>query len=234
MNTSVFLWRKGNIVSLIDQFEVQFNELSNFELVDGSLAEIQPVELAGMLNQEINRAINEIGLNAKLVGFNIYLSSHDFIRLEKYKNLIIDGLENLINKTGELKRIENLSQVEINILKDSSLSTGVMKCVPQVELIEQITENIKTYILEIGGMKKQLEERTYVLGRGTDVDIQINDSGISRKHLSIEVSESIFIKDLNSTNGTFINDEKITEFNTKDDVTFKIGTSEIKIYRDLI
>ena len=221
-------------MSLIDQFEVQFNELSNFELVDGSLAEIQPVELAGMLNQEINRALNEIGSNAKLVGFNIYLSSHDFVRLEKYKNLIIDGLVNLINKTAELKRIEILSQVDVRILKDSSLNTGVMKCVPQVELLEQISEKIKTYILEIGGMKKQLEERTYVLGRGTDVDIQINDSGISRKHLSIEVSESIFIKDLNSTNGTFVNGEKITEFNTKDEVNFKLGTSEIKIYRDLI
>lgn len=221
-------------MSLIDQFEVQFNELSNFELVDGSLAEIQPVELAGMLNQEINRALNEIGSNAKLVGFNIYLSSHDFVRLEKYKNLIIDGLVNLINKTAELKRIEILSQVDVRILKDSSLNTGVMKCVPQVELLEQISEKIKTYILEIGGMKKQLEERTYVLGRGTDVDIQINDSGISRKHLSIEVSESIFIKDLNSTNGTFVNGEKITEFNTEDEVTFKLGTSEIKIYRDLI
>ena len=132
-------------MSLIDQFEVQFNELSNFELVDGSLAEIQPVELAGMLNQEINRALNEIGSNAKLVGFNIYLSSHDFVRLEKYKNLIIDGLVNLINKTAELKRIEILSQVDVRILKDSSLNTGVMKCVPQVELLEQISEKIKTY-----------------------------------------------------------------------------------------
>ena len=221
-------------MSLIDQFEVQFNELSNFELVDGSLLEIQPVELAGMLNQEINRSINEIGINTKLVGFNIYLSNHDFTRLEKYKNLIIDGLVNLIDKTVELKRIENLNSVEVRILKDSSLSTGVVKCIPIVEELEQISETIKSYILEIGGMKKQLEKRTYVLGRGTDVDIQINDSGISRKHLSIEVSESIFIKDLNSTNGTFINGEKITEFNTVDEVTFKIGTSEIKIYRDLI
>ena len=221
-------------MSLIDQFEVQFNELSNFELVDGSLSEIQPVELAGMLNQEINRAINEIGLNAQLVGFNIYLSNHDFTRLEKYKNLIIDGLLNLVDKTAELKRIENLGQVEVNILKDSSLSTGVMKCVPLVEDLVQVNETIKAYILEIGGMKKQLEERLYVLGRGTDVDIQINDSGISRKHLSIEISESISIKDLNSTNGTFINGERIIEYFAEDEVTFKIGTSEIKIYRDLI
>jgi hypothetical protein len=221
-------------LSLIDQFEVQFNELSNFELVDGSLSEIQPVELAGMLNQEMNRAISQIGLNAQLVGFNIYLSNHDFTRLEKYRNLIIDGLLNLVDKTAELKRIENLGHVEVNILKDSSLSTGVMKCIPLVEALVQVSETIKAYILEIGGMKKQLEERLYVLGRGTDVDIQINDSGISRKHLSIEISESISIKDLNSTNGTFVNGERIIEYFADDEVTFKIGTSEIKIYRDLI
>ena len=35
-------------MSLIDQFEVQFNELSNSEILEGSLDEIQPVELAGV------------------------------------------------------------------------------------------------------------------------------------------------------------------------------------------
>jgi hypothetical protein len=38
-------------MSLIDQFEVQFNELSNSEILEGSLDEIQPVELAGVLQQ---------------------------------------------------------------------------------------------------------------------------------------------------------------------------------------
>ena len=38
-------------MSLLDQFEVQFNELSNGEIIDGELSELQPVELAGIVNK---------------------------------------------------------------------------------------------------------------------------------------------------------------------------------------
>ena len=221
-------------MSLIDQFEVQFNELSNFELSDGSLSEVQPVELAGMINQEINRVINQIDSNTFLTGFEIFLSNHDYARLEKYKTLLTDGLLDLVNKTAELKRIENFKNLNITINKDNSLNTGIIKCIPIVEIVPtlNITEDI--FFLEINGMKKQLGEQKYVIGRGTDVDIQLNDSGVSRKHLEIEITDLINIKDLNSTNGTFINGEKITEHTATDEIVFKIGTSEIKIYRDQI
>jgi hypothetical protein len=221
-------------LSLIDQFEVQFNELSNFELSDGSLSEVQPVELAGMLNQEINRVVNQIDSNALITHFNIYLSSHDYTRLEKYKSLIIDGLLDLVNKTAELKRIEIFNNLTITTNKDSALNTGIIKCIPVIEIIPDLNINQYVFFLEIAGMKKQLDEKTYIIGRGTDVDIQLNDSGVSRKHVEIEINDFIYIKDLNSTNGTFINGEKIDEHSANDEVVFKIGASEIKIYRDQI
>ena len=83
-------------------------------------------------------------------------------------------------------------------------------------------------------MKRELENNIYVIGRGTEADIQINDSGISRKHVSIEIGEIIILKDLNSTNGTFINDERVTEFIHEDKIIFKAGSSEIKVYRENI
>ena len=46
-------------MSLLDQFEVQFNELSHGAISDGDLSELQPVELAGIINQEIIRIQNE-------------------------------------------------------------------------------------------------------------------------------------------------------------------------------
>lgn len=55
------------------------------------------------------------------------------------------------------------------------------------------------------------------IGRGTDCDIQVVAEGVSRKHLRIFLDEtSIMIEDLGSSNGTFINDQKITkqEFTT--------------------
>jgi hypothetical protein len=226
-------------VSLLDQFEVQFNELSNGEIVDGELSELQPVELAGIVNQEISRIQNELSPSEKVEKISISLSSHDYKRLSKFETLLKDGLENLIRKSGELKRIDSIVKTKIEIIKDSTLEQGVAKSVPLISFespleifTEEYTEVItqtKTYILDINGLKKDLVPGTYTLGRGTEVDIQIHDPGISRKHLSITVDEKVIVTDLNSTNGTFLGTERVQELIVEDTITFRVGVTEIKI-----
>jgi hypothetical protein len=226
-------------LSLLDQFEVQFNELSNGEIIDGELSELQPVELAGIVNQEISRIQNELSPSEKVEKISISLSSHDYKRLSKFETLLKDGLEDLIRKSGELKRIESIAKTKIEIIKDSSLEQGVAKSVPIISFespleifTEEYTEVItqtKTYILDINGLKKDLVPGTYTLGRGTEVDIQIHDPGISRKHLSITVDDKVIVTDLNSTNGTFLGTERVQELIVEDTITFRVGVTEIKI-----
>ena len=226
-------------MSLLDQFEVQFNELSNGEIIDGELSELQPVELAGIVNQEISRIQNELSPSEKVEKISILLSSHDYKRLSKFETLLKDGLEHLIRKSGELKRIDSIAKTKIEIIKDSSLEQGVAKSVPLISFespleifTEDYTEVItqsKTYILDINGLKRDLAPGTYTLGRGTEVDIQIHDPGISRKHLSITVDKKVVVKDLNSTNGTFLGTERVQELIVEDTITFRVGVTEIKI-----
>jgi len=53
---------------------------------------------------------------------------------------------------------------------------------------------------------------TYVVGRAVTSDIPIFDPTISRRHAELQVSNgSVLLKDLGSSNGTFINGERITE-----------------------
>ena len=219
-------------MSLIDQFEVQFNELSNFELRDGSLSEVQPVEIAGVVNQEINRIEKQLTEFETLDLLNIYLSNHDHKRLSKFYPLIIEGIENLLKKTAELKRLDSISKASVIISRDSNLETGIIKSIPEVSNNQPIIEQITTYILEINGLRKELENRIYILGRGTDADIQINDPGISRKHLLIEINEKILISDLQSTNGTFFQEERITNLEVEESAKLRIGATELFIYRE--
>jgi hypothetical protein len=226
-------------LSLLDQFEVQFNELSNGEIVDGELSELQPVELAGIVNQEITRIQNELSPSENVEKISIFLSPHDYRRLSKFETLLKDGLEDLVKKSGELKRINSISDTKIEIVKDSSLEQGVAKSVPLIsfespleifteEFSEVITQT-KIYILNINGLKKDLQPGTYTLGRGTEVDIQIHDPGISRKHLSITVDEKVVVTDLNSTNGTFLGTDRVQEIIVEDTISFRVGVTEIKI-----
>jgi hypothetical protein len=226
-------------VSLLDQFEVQFNELSYGEIVDGELSELQPVELAGIINQEISRIQNELSPSENVESIRLSLSPHDFRRLSKFETLLKDGLEDLVHKTGELKRIDSITNTKIEIVKDSNLEQGVAKSTPVItfesplatyteEFVEQIIQT-KVYILDINGLKKDLQPGTYTLGRGTEVDIQIQDPGISRKHLSILVDEKVVVTDLNSTNGTFLGIDRVMELVVEDTITFRVGVTEIRI-----
>jgi hypothetical protein len=226
-------------VSLLDQFEVQFNELSYGEIVDGELSELQPVELAGIINQEISRIQNELSPSENVELIRLALSPHDYRRLSKFEILLKDGLEDLVHKTGELKRIDSITDTKIEIIKDSNLEQGVAKTIPVInfesplvtyteEYVEEIVQT-KVYILDINGLKKDLQPGTYTLGRGTEVDIQIQDPGISRKHLSIQVDEKVVVTDLNSTNGTFLGNDRVMEMIVEDTITFRVGVTEIRI-----
>ena len=226
-------------MSLLDQFEVQFNELSYGEIVDGELSELQPVELAGIINQEISRIQNELSPSEKVELIRLALSPHDYRRLSKFQTLLKDGLEDMVHKTGELKRIDSITETKIEIIKDSNLEQGVAKTTPVINFIsplaihtEEYVEEIvqtKVYILDINGLKKDLQPGTYTLGRGSEVDIQIQDPGISRKHLSIQVDEKVVVTDLNSTNGTFLGQDRVMEMIVEDTITFRVGVTEIRI-----
>ena len=128
-------------MSLLDQFEVQFNELSHGAISDGDLSELQPVELAGIINQEISRIQNELSPSEKVETISISLSLHDFKRLSKFESLIIAGLEDLLRKSGELKRIDNISNTKVQITKDSSLETGVAKAAPVITFESPLNEH---------------------------------------------------------------------------------------------
>jgi len=73
-------------------------------------------------------------------------------------------------------------------------------------------------------------EKPYVLvGRGK-VDLIIPDKEISRKHLAIEIrDDKIFLRDLGSTNGTFINDKKVSITEIQDQSEFKVGQTTLML-----
>ena len=74
-----------------------------------------------------------------------------------------------------------------------------------------------------------LDNGEYVVGRSPDCDITIPDPFVSRKHLKLYIKDdSVFIEDLNSSNGTFVGGEKITTKTklNKGDIVF-VGEHQI-------
>ena len=71
------------------------------------------------------------------------------------------------------------------------------------------------------------------IGRAEDSDIIINDPFISSKHALItKKGRSLFIQDLHSTNGTFLNGKKIkNQIKLKENDEILIGSKKLKFLR---
>jgi pSer/pThr/pTyr-binding forkhead associated (FHA) protein len=72
-------------------------------------------------------------------------------------------------------------------------------------------------------------DRTTV-GRVEDNTFQIADPSVSSHHCEVHLrGAEVFIRDLNSTNGTFINDARITESVLKPGQSLRLGQIELKL-----
>lgn len=90
----------------------------------------------------------------------------------------------------------------------------------------------KLVILNQGMTGRTIEltvERTTV-GRVEENTFQIADGSVSSRHAEILLhGPDILVRDLNSTNGTFINNEKITEAVLKPGQVLRFGQVELKL-----
>jgi len=79
------------------------------------------------------------------------------------------------------------------------------------------------------GKKYNLEQPTIIIGRSSKCDIQVDQESISRSHAKlINDGQSVKVRDLGSTNGTYVNDTLVEELALRDGDLIKIGRTIFK------
>ncbi|MEO7070141.1 MAG: DUF3662 and FHA domain-containing protein [Nostocoides sp.] len=86
--------------------------------------------------------------------------------------------------------------------------------------------------LEIDGDRYPLMGALTIVGRDDDADIILDDPGISRRHSEIRVTSDgprlvSSIRDLDSTNGTFVNGERISGTRLQDGDRIAVGRTSV-------
>lgn len=74
------------------------------------------------------------------------------------------------------------------------------------------------------GKKFNVEEEAVIIGRSSKANIQVDQESVSRNHCKlINTGQTIILRDLGSTNGTYVNDELVDEYVLRDGDFIKIG-----------
>jgi hypothetical protein len=90
-----------------------------------------------------------------------------------------------------------------------------------------------THVLVVDGpgTRHELSTGRNVIGRGTEADIRLPDTGVSRKHVDVVLDGgSATVVDLGSTNGTLVNGRRVNRQVLADGDVIRIGHS-VLVYR---
>ena len=236
---------------MLQKFEDSIDRVVNGAFAKAFKAEVQPVELAAALQREVDDRASVLDRDRTVIPnvFHIELSHHDYTRLAVFKDALGNELATLVTNYAGEQHYTLLGQTRVTMSEDDALETGIFRVrseakaevTSKVGVVEAIEVEGSVGVgaaasgggqprLEVGGQAYPLVRAITVLGRGTDADIRVEDPGVSRKHCEIVVGTPALVRDLKSTNGTFLNGAKITESALEDGSVVKIGGTSL-VYR---
>lgn len=106
---------------------------------------------------------------------------------------------------------------------------GVSPAARQAPQNRKLVGWLVSFTLHPNGVDFRLYEGRNLIGSGPNMDIVLNDPGVSAHHLTILYRAGQFLfRDELSTNGTFLNGQMVNEGELKDGDTLRIGETELR------
>ncbi|MFB8387653.1 FhaA domain-containing protein [Microbacterium sp. NPDC055910] len=213
-------------MGLLDSFEKGLERAVNSAFAKTFRSGIQPVEIASALRSELDKKAAVVSRDRILAPntFAVHLAPTDEDKMAALGASLDDELQALVQKHAKKQGYSFAGPVSITLERDDHQSTGTLR-------VESSTAQGRVAwrgVLDIGGRRHPLTKSRTVIGRGSDADITISDTGTSRKHVEILWDgERAMVRDLKSTNGTLLNGHKVTEAALTPDSTVRIGRTDI-------
>jgi len=219
-------------VQLLDKFEQRIDQLVNGAFSRTVKAEVQPVEIAAALQRELDDHAVTLAAAGDVVPnvFVIDLSTRDFERLMAFEAPLRTELAEVVREYTVTKSFTALGAPLVRFTEDPSLVIGLFRVRTEARADAAADAQRRGPHLVVNGFIHPLTRHTTRIGRGTDVDIRIDDAGVSRHHAEIVLTMPITLRDLESTNGTWVDKQRITEIALEQDTAITIGPTVIEFH----
>lgn len=202
--------------------------------------QLKPLDLAQGLKRECDDQIQVLDRTRTLAPnvYAVYLHSQDYERFASWQDTLLDELQHVLMEHAEKQRYMFVGGVTVTLERDDEVRAGRFETESRTERgsVAPATGAAQTGagghpIVEIDGQQYLLTGPVTVLGRGGDADIILEDTGVSRHHLELRLEGGALIAtDLGSTNGTFVDGERIrTPLALQDRSLVKIGRTRLTI-----
>ena len=202
-------------------------------------APLKPLDLVQGLRRECDDHIQVLDRERTLAPnvYTLYLNSKDYDGFDAWKGTLLPELERMITDHANRQRYIFVGPVTVELSRDDEVAAGRFETESKTErgaaapATASARENSISPILQIDGQQYLLTGEVTVIGRGDSADIILEDTGVSRNHVEFRVlSDGLIVTDLGSTNGTFINAQRIhTPIKVNDGDMVRVGRTLIQI-----
>lgn len=213
-------------MGLLDNFEKGLERAVNGAFAKTFKSGLQPVEITAALRRELDTKAAIVSRDRILVPnkFVVRLSSEDYERITGLGEALIDELTQLVQSHATAQRYSFAGGITISFEEAAGLSQGMI----DIQSVNVKGEIAWTPVLDIGGASHPLVRSRTVIGRGTEADITVDDTSISRKHIEILWDgKRAQVNDLGSTNGALLNGQPVAKALLEPDSVIDIGRTRI-------
>ncbi|WP_291050045.1 DUF3662 and FHA domain-containing protein [Herbiconiux sp.] len=213
-------------MGILDNFEKGLERAVNGAFAKTFRSGLQPVEISSALKRELDTTAAVVSRDRILVpnSFRVLLAPADLQRMTGIGQALIDDLHQIVTQHAAQQGFQFAGAVSIELEGDAKLTTGVVR-------IESSTVqgNVTwTPVLDVAGQRYPITKSRTIIGRGSDADITIDDTGTSRKHVEILWDGShAQARDLGSTNGSQLNGQAFQRATLEPDSVILIGRTSI-------
>lgn len=225
--------------------------LRNFERRLGGLVEglfsktfrsgVQPVEIAKRVVRAMDDgkqvAVNEVWAPNH---FEISLSSEDAPRFQQIETALVAELKTVILDNAGERGWGLVGPPEVEFFADNKLKRGDLEVEASLVQGDQPVETPKRppaptkraqlRVMEEDGVRAvPVDKELMTIGRLSECDIVVHDSGASRRHAQIRTADGVStVTDLGSTNGTKVNGRDVQSAPLSDGDRITVGGTLIE------
>jgi hypothetical protein len=211
---------------VLKNIESRLERLFNKPFARGTKGSLQPIEVASRILREVDltRRVSPQGPVSPNV-VRVWLGELDAQRFDGFQKALISELEESVRQHAITEGYAFVGPVRVEIFIDDTLKSGDI-------IVEAIFEGGESQprLLLSDGRSFPIGAEALVIGRSPDVAVVVNDTNVSRRHAEVwRTTDGVAVRDLGSTNGTFVNGHRIdaVSLSPRDDVT--VGTLHLRI-----
>ena len=189
---------------------------------------LDPIEIASQIKSSMDNQVS-VEQEQKLVAhrYQLLVSEKDFEALSADQLNLDRKLTEMVTEHLKQKNYATIDDLRFILGKSEKLSVGDL----EINITESETDVYWQPFIEFDEQKIPLPKGRTRVGRGSEADVKVNDRTLSRIHLELLFNgEKAGVRDLGSTNGSFLNGQKFQEGPLVNGNVITCGNTEIKFF----